>query len=224
MIDEAQRIENVGLCLKLLVDNFPHLQIIAMGSSSFELANRINEPMTGRKWEYTLYPLSFEELVRQNDALSEQRMLRHRLLYGAYPEVVTKPGMEERILLQLADSYLYKDVLTWERIHKPDRLERLGKALALQIGNEVSIREVGETAGIDSATAEKYISLLEKAFIVFRLHAFSRRVRNELKKSRKIYFHDLGIRNAVISNFSDLSHRTDVGGSLYSEARFKSFS
>jgi hypothetical protein len=212
VIDEAQRIENIGLCMKLLVDNYSSLQVIATGSSSFDLANKINEPLTGRKWEYNLFPLSFEELSGSGDEISERRMLNHRLLYGSYPEVVTSPGREERTLRQLADSYLYKDILTWERIHKPDRLERLVKALALQIGSQVSFNEVGMIANLDGNTVEKYITLLEKAYIVFRLPAFSRNVRNELKKTRKIYFYDTGIRNAVIGNFSSMSTRTDIGG------------
>ncbi len=211
IIDEAQRIENIGLCIKLLVDTYPQLQIIATGSSSFELANKINEPLTGRKWEHKLLPLSFEELSEYNGELVEDRLLEHRLLYGSYPEVVTNQGNEKSLLKQLADSYLYKDILTWERINKPDRLERLVMALAMQVGNEVSYHELAQLTGLRDETVQRYISLLEKVFIVFRLHAFSRNVRNELKKSRKVYFYDLGIRNAIINNFNPPNMRADIG-------------
>lgn len=211
VLDEAQRIENIELCIKLLVDSFPRLQVIATGSSSFELANRIKEPLTGRKWENLLLPLSFEELQQYAGLLEERRLLNHRLIFGSYPDVLMNPGEEARIIRQLADSYLYKDIFTWERINKPDRLEKLVKALALQIGREVSYSELGETAGLDNETVEKYLSLLEKAFVVFRLHAFSRNVRNEIRKSRKVYFYDVGIRNAVINNFTSPGQRTDIG-------------
>lgn len=211
VIDEAQRIENIGICLKLLVDTFPDTQVIATGSSSFELANKINEPLTGRKWEHLLMPLSYEEMVAHTGQLEEHRLLEHRLVYGSYPEIVTSPGNEKPILKQLADSYLYKDILTWERINKPDRLERLAMALAMQIGNEVSYSELGQITGLDNETVEKYITLLEKVFVIFRLYAFSRNLRNELKKSRKIYFYDVGIRNALINNFNPPSMRPDIG-------------
>lgn len=211
VIDEAQRIENIGVCLKLIVDTYADIQVIATGSSSFELANKINEPLTGRKWEHLLMPLSYEEMVAHTGQLEEGRLLEHRLVYGSYPEIVTNPGNEQIILKQLADSYLYKDILTWERINKPDRLERLAMALALQTGNEVSYSELGQITGLDNETVEKYITLLEKAFVIFRLYSFSRNLRNELKKSRKIYFYDLGIRNALINNFNPPSIRSDIG-------------
>ncbi|MBL8026791.1 MAG: ATP-binding protein [Fibrobacteres bacterium] len=211
IIDEAQRIKNIGLCIKLITDNFPEIQIIATGSSSFELANSINEPLTGRKWEHILLPLAFNDMANHHGLQEEKRLLEHRLLYGYYPEVVTSPGNEIRLLHHLADSYLYKDILTWERIAKPERMEKLVKALALQIGSEVSYSELGQITGLNNETVEKYISLLEKAFVLFRLHAYSRNGRNELKKSKKVYFYDLGIRNAVINNFASLGNRADVG-------------
>lgn len=211
VIDEAQRIENIGVCIKLLVDSCSQIQVIATGSSSFELANRIKEPLTGRKWEYALLPFSYQELVAEHLPREESRLLSHRLLFGAYPEVVTSPGKEREILHELADSYLYKDILTWERVGKPHQLEKLLKALALQLGQEVSYNELGKTAGLDNQTVERYIDLLEKTFVVFRLPAFARNVRTELKKSRKIYFHDLGIRNAVINTFTPLENRSDTG-------------
>lgn len=211
VIDEAQRIENIGLKLKLITDNLTDIQVIATGSSSFDLANRINEPLTGRKWEYNLFPLSFQELVQHHGLLEEKRLISHRLVYGYYPEVVTNPGEEEERLKLISHSYLYKDVLLWERIHKSDKLVRLLQALALQIGSQVSYNELGSICGMDAKTVEKYINLLEQAFVVFRLPSFSRNLRNELKSSRKIYFYDNGIRNAVINNFNPVSLRNDLG-------------
>ena len=157
VIDEAQRIENVGLKLKLITDQIPNVQLVATGSSAFELSNRINEPLTGRKWEFQLFPLSFAEMVAHNGLFEEKRLLRHRLLYGCYPEVVVNQGNEQGVLRQLSDSYLYKDILQWEGIQKPDRLLTLLKALAFQIGNQVSYNELAQTCGLDSKTVEKYI-------------------------------------------------------------------
>ncbi|MCX6269343.1 MAG: ATP-binding protein [Bacteroidetes bacterium] len=211
VIDEAQRIENIGLCIKMIVDNIPDVKVIATGSSAFELANRINEPLTGRKWEYLLAPFSFKEMADAEGLLHEKSMLHHRLVFGYYPEVVMNPGNERSVLKQLADSYLYKDILVWENIHKPERMERLIQALALQIGNEVSFHELGKVTGLNNETVEKYIDLLEKAFVIFRLRSFSRNLRNELKRSRKIYFFDNGIRNAVVNAFNPIDLRDDKG-------------
>lgn len=211
VIDEAQRIENIGLCIKLIVDQIKDVKVIATGSSAFELANSINEPLTGRKWEYNLYPFSFSEMVNNHGLLEEKRLLNHRLIYGYYPEIVNNPGEEELRLKQLSSSYLYKDILTWERIQKPDKMEKLVQALAFQVGNEVSYNELGQIAGLDNQTTEKYIDLLEKSFIVFRLSSLSRNLRNELKKSRKFYFYDNGLRNAVINQFSPALLRQDIG-------------
>jgi predicted AAA+ superfamily ATPase len=211
IIDEAQRIENIGLCMKLITDNIKNVKLIATGSSAFELANKINEPLTGRKWEYNLYPLSFGEMVNDTSLLEETRLLHQRLVFGYYPEVVTWPGDEIARLKQLADSYLYKDILTWERIQKPDKLEKLVQALAFQMAQLISYNELAKTCGLNAETVEKYINLLEKAFIVYRLPAFSRNQRNELKKSYKIYFYDNGLRNAVINQFSQASLRQDIG-------------
>jgi len=211
VIDEAQRIENIGLRLKLITDSIPEVQLIATGSSSFELASKVNEPLTGRKWEYKMFPLSFLEMVRHNGLLKEKRLLPHRLLFGYYPDVVNHPGEEKEVLKELSDSYLYKDLLTWEKIQKPDKLVKLLQALAYQVGNQVSYNELGQVCGLDSKTVEKYIILLEQAFVVFRLGSFSRNLRNELKSSKKIYFYDNGIRNALIANFNQVEMRTDVG-------------
>lgn len=211
IIDEAQRIENIGLTLKLIKDNIPNVKVIATGSSSFDLANKINEPLTGRKWEFFLYPLSTEEMIKEQGLLDESRLLKHRLIFGYYPEVVTSLGTEVEILNQLANSYLYKDILTWEQIQKPAKLEKLVQALAFQVGQQVSLNEIAQTAGLDFHTVTRYINLLEKAYIIFQLSPFSRNLRNEIKKSRKIYFYDNGIRNAVINQFNGFDLRQDKG-------------
>ena len=211
IIDEAQRIEDIGVKLKLITDQIPNVQLLATGSSSFELANKINEPLTGRKWEYRLFPLSFTELANETNLIEEKRMVPHRMVYGSYPDVVTHPGKEVAILRELTDSYLYKDILEFERIHKPEKLTKLLQALAYQVGAEVSYNELSQLCGLDAKTVASYISILEQAYIIFRLGSFSRNLRNELKNSRKIYFYDNGIRNALIGNFAQIENRTDVG-------------
>ena len=211
IIDEAQRIRDIGLKLKLITDELPEIQLIATGSSSFELANKINESLTGRKWEYKMYPISFEEMVLHHGLLDEKRLLAHRLVYGYYPDVVAHPGDEKEILKLLSDSYLYKDILTWEQIKKPDKLLKLLQAIAFQVGSQVSYNELGKMVELDSKTVEKYVVLLEQCYVIFRLGSFSRNLRNELKSSRKIYFYDNGIRNAVIADFSFIESRKDVG-------------
>lgn len=211
VIDEAQRIPNVGLRLKLITDQIPEVQVIATGSSSFELANKVNESLTGRKREFKMFPLTFGEMAKHTSFLEESRLIPHRMIYGYYPEIVANPGDERTTLKELTDSYLYKDILTLESIKKPDKLTRLLKALALQIGSQVSYNEIGNLIGLDSKTVEKYIDILEKSFIIFRLASYSRNQRNELKSSRKIFFWDLGIRNAIIGNLSQIENRTDTG-------------
>ena len=211
VIDEAQRISNIGIALKLLIDNYPQIQVIATGSSSFELANEIKEPLTGRKFEHFLFPLSFSELVDNSGLLEEKRLGNHRLIFGSYPEVLNNPGIEQKILSSLADSYLYKDILVWKSIKKPQALEKLLKALAFQIGSEVSYHELAQLSGLDSHTVENYIDILQKAFIVYKVHGLYRNMRNELKKSKKIYFFDNGIRNAIIANFNMPENRNDNG-------------
>lgn len=211
VVDEAQRIPETGLALKIIHDNFKDVQLIATGSSSFELANNINEPLTGRKFEFTLYPLSFGEMVEHHGYITEKRLLEHRLIYGYYPDIALNVGQETKLLKSLASSYLYKDLLTLDTIKKPVLLEKILSALALQIGNEVSYNELAQLLNSDKETVEKYIDLLEKTCIIFRLGALSRNVRNEIKQGRKIYFYDNGIRNAILGNFSVLSSRTDKG-------------
>ena len=210
-LDEAQRIPNIGLTLKLFTDQIKDVQVIATGSSAFELSSQVNEPLTGRKYEFMLYPLSFGEMVEYHGLIQEKRLIEHRLIYGYYPEIVTKTGEERELLKLLAGSYLYKDLLMLEQIKKPALLEKLLKALALQIGSEISYHELAQTVGSDRKTVEKYIDLLEKTYVLFRLRAFSRNVRNEIKKGKKVYFYDCGIRNAVINNFKPLASRTDTG-------------
>ena len=211
VIDEAQNVNNIGLTLKIIVDNIPDVQVIATGSSSFELANAVNEPLTGRKWEYMLYPVSYQELLNYKGVISEKGLLQHRMIYGCYPEIVSSIGEEKDLLQLLSSSYLYKDLFMHQQIKKPQLLEKLVRALALQIGSEVSYNELAQIVGADIQTIEKYIDMLEKAFIVFRLYALSRNLRNEIKKSRKIYFYDNGIRNAVIGNFNLIESRSDTG-------------
>ncbi|MGG7662336.1 ATP-binding protein [Dyadobacter sp. BHUBP1] len=210
-IDEAQRIQDVGLVIKIIVDRFKHVQVIATGSSSFELAGNINEPLTGRRYEMQLLPISYEELVRYTDYLTEQRLLEQRLIYGSYPEIVTDPVNAEKHLKLISNSYLYKDLLVLEQIKKPVLLEKIVKAIALQLGSEVSVTEIGRLVQADNKTVEKYIDLLEKAFVLFTVPAFSGNVRNEIKKGRKIYFYDNGIINAVTNNFNSIKNRNDVG-------------
>lgn len=212
VIDEAQRIENIGITAKIIADQLPNITLILSGSSSFELANKINEPLTGRKWELNMFPISHQEMVGYHTAFTENRLLKQRLLYGYYPEVVMGEGNQQSILKEISSAYLYKDILTWENIHKPDKLERLIQAISMQVGQLVSYHELGQIAGLNSATVERYINLLEKAFVIYRLGSFNRNLRNELNKSRKIYFYDNGLRNAVINQFQQIESRNDIGG------------
>ena len=211
LIDEAQRVQNIGITLKLLIDNFPEKQVIVTGSSALDLSNSINEPLTGRKYEYVLYPMASEEPINHFGAQNERRLLEHRLLYGCYPEVINNPGEEREILTNIASSYLYKDIFAFQDVRKPEIIEQLLQALALQLGSEVSFHELGKILGLNSLTIQRYMDLLEKSYVIFHLRSFSRNVRSELKKSRKIYFYDNGVRNALIGDFKPLSLRQDVG-------------
>ncbi len=211
LIDEAQRVKNIGLALKIIIDQIKKPSLLVSGSSAFELANEVNEPLTGRKWEFMLLPMSAAEMAGFHGDFEETRRLSSRLLFGMYPEIVSNPGLELPILNQLATSYLYKDVFTFRDLRKPEILDKLLKALAVQIGSEVSYNSLAKVVSSDVSTVERYIDLLEKTFIVFRLPAFSRNVRTELKKSRKVYFWDCGIRNATLGDFRPLELRTDAG-------------
>lgn len=195
-----------------MADNLPNVQVVATGSSALELAGKIKEPLTGRKYEYHLYPISFQEMVKHTSLLEEKRLLEHRMIYGYYPQIVTGPGNERTLLQQLTDSYLYKDLFALEQVKKPLLLEKLLQALALHVGSEVNYHELGQLVGADKETVERYIDLLEKAYVVFRLSSLSRNLRNEIKKGKKIYFWDNGVRNAIIKNFNLLVQRQDTGG------------
>lgn len=211
MIDEAQRVENIGLTLKLITDNFPEVQLLVTGSSSFELQNKLNEPLTGRKFEYHLFPLSTGELLESQGLLTVKQTLENRLIYGSYPDVINHTKDAKDILYNLSNSYLYKDLLTLESIRRPALLSKLLTALALQVTSEVSYNELAQTVGTDSKTVEKYVDLLEKCYIIFKLNGFSRNLRTELKRAKKFYFYDNGIRNAILQNFAPLALRQDVG-------------
>ncbi|MFO7863225.1 MAG: ATP-binding protein [Salinivirgaceae bacterium] len=210
-IDEAQRIEGIGLTMKIIPDRFKEVQLYTSGSSSFDLTNKINEPLTGRKWEYQLFPISWEEFENHHGYLQSEQQLENRLLYGFYPDVLNNVGDEVSVLRNLVNSYLYKDILAYSDIRKPEVLDKLVQALALQVGSEVNYSELAQIANVDKNTIIKYMDILQKGYIIFKLGSFSRNVRNEIKTNKKIYFYDNGIRNMVIGNFNPLELRTDKG-------------
>jgi uncharacterized protein len=213
VFDEAQHIKNIGLTLKILVDTYPEIQIMATGSSSFDLANNVGEPLVGRKREFILYPLSMQEIIDNANFHEASSNLDSVLLYGLYPAIYKLPYEQaKKDIQEIASSYLYKDILMFENIKNSSLLLDLLQLLALQIGNEVSYNELATKLGINVRTVEKYIDLFEKCFIVFSLRALRRNIRNEVsRKSKKIYFYDLGIRNALIQNFNKLDIRQDSG-------------
>ncbi|MDR1426388.1 MAG: ATP-binding protein [Bifidobacteriaceae bacterium] len=212
VVDEAQRVEDIGIKLKILQDAFGgEVQVIATGSSSFELANHINEPMTGRKREFRLFPLTAAEMVAHHGLFAEEDMLESRLRYGWYPDVVTHPEEAQELLVELAGDNLFKDVLRLRDIRRPAALERLVRALAFQVGSQVNLTELGSLVGLDKNTVESYVRLLEQAYIVFRVGSFARNLRNELTASSKLFFYDVGIRNALIGDFSPPGGRGDIG-------------
>lgn len=210
-IDEAQRIPNIGITAKIIHDQLKGVRLILSGSSALELANHLNEPLTGRKWEHLLYPISWQEFSDYSGFLKAKLNLNTRLVYGMYPEVITAKENAPDVLRQLAGSYLYKDILQYGGIRKPEILQKLLMALALQIGSEVNYNELANTLRIDRNTVENYIQLLEKVFVIFRLNPLSRNVRNELSSGRKIYFYDNGIRNALLGDFKPVEVRNDIG-------------
>ncbi|HNV97052.1 MAG TPA: ATP-binding protein [bacterium] len=211
ILDEAQRIKNIGITLKLIVDNFPEIQIVATGSSSFDLSNEINEPLTGRKYEFRLYPFSLQELKSIYSDIELDRILEGLLIFGSYPEIIINRDDVIENLKNITSNYLYKDILQFQNLKNPEILEKLLQALALQIGNEVSYNELSSIVGVDKKTISNYINILEKSFVIFRLRPFNKNIRNELRKLRKIYFYDLGIRNALINNFNPVNLRNDFG-------------
>jgi predicted AAA+ superfamily ATPase len=210
-IDEAQRIPGIGLTLKIITDQFKGVQLFVSGSSSFDLGNELNEPLTGRKWEYELFPISWEEYENKIGFIKSEQQIENRLLYGFYPEVINNQGKERETLKNLVNSYLYRDILAFSDIRKPEVLDKLLQALALQMGSEVNYNELSQLIGINKITVQNYIDILEKGYIVFRLNSFSRNIRNEIKQNRKIYFYDNGIRNMIIGNFNPLDLRIDKG-------------
>lgn len=210
-IDEAQRIENIGLTLKLITDQLKPVQLLISGSSAFELNNQTQEPLTGRKWEYQLYPISWNEFEDNVGYLKAQQQLELRVVYGMYPDVINNFGDEKDILKQLTDSYLYKDILSYGGIRKPEILEKLLRAMAFQIGSEVSYNELAQLLSIDKKTVSNYIDLLCQAYVVFKLPSFSKNLRNEIKTNHKIYFYDTGVRNMIIGDLNPLEVRQDKG-------------
>ncbi|MBC8321477.1 MAG: ATP-binding protein [Bacteroidetes bacterium] len=210
-VDEAQRIEGIGLTLKIITDQFKNVQLFVSGSSSFDLGNKLNEPLTGRKWEYELFPISWEEFEKKEGFIKAEQQIENRLLYGFYPEVLNNQGKEREVLKNLVSSYLYRDILAFSDIRKPEILDNLLLALALQVGSEVNYNELSQTVGVNKITIQKYIDILEKCYIVFLLNSFSRNLRNEIKRNRKVYFYDNGLRNMIIGNFNQIKLRTDIG-------------
>lgn len=210
-IDEAQRVNAIGLTAKIIVDQFTDVQLILSGSSAFELSQQTHEPLTGRKWTFKLWPVSWYEWEEHIGFVGAEQDLENRLVFGFYPEVLMNPTEATKVLAELTESYLYKDILMYANLKKPLEIQKLLQALAYQVGNEVSYRELSELVGIDPKTIDKYIDVLEKAFVVFRLNPLSRNLRNEIKNNRKIYFYDNGIRNALIGQLQPLAARNDTG-------------
>ena len=212
IIDEAQKVQDIGLTLKLLHDTYPSVQLLVTGSSSLSLANKTAEPLTGRSFRYKLYPFSLTELANALSKSKVEARLEELLIYGAYPEVFLAATVDKvRILSELASNYLYKDILEFEGVKDSDFVRDLLKALAFQLGNEVSVNELANLLGVSKDKIKRYLDLLEKAFIIYRLRPLARRRRKEIVKNTKIYFYDLGIRNYLISNFAEMDLRTDRG-------------
>lgn len=212
VLDEAQNVPNIGRILKLLIDTYPELQIIATGSSSFDLANKTSEPLTGRALQFILYPFSYQELNELYNPFERKAQLNNFLRYGMYPEIIQAPEIDAQILLDdLSSKYLYQDILAFENLKRADIIFKLLQLLALQIGSEVSLNELAVTLQINRKTVEKYIDLLEKAFVIFRLRAFSRNLRKEITKGHKIYFYDIGVRNSIIQQYQPIDLRQDKG-------------
>jgi predicted AAA+ superfamily ATPase len=212
-IDEAQRIPHVGQGLKILVDQVPHLKVIATGSSSFSLSGEVGEPLAGRKITLNLFPIAQQELSKIYNQYEMKEKLEQSLLYGGYPEVVTSEKVQEkeRILEELVNSYLLKDIMDVERVKGSKVLLDLLRLVAFQVGNEVSLSELAKHLGIDGKTAGRYLDLFEKSFIIYNLRGFSKNLREEIVNKSKYYFYDNGIRNAIISNFNRLELRNDIG-------------
>lgn len=213
VIDEAQRVPEIGLNLKILVDTFPHAKIIATGSASFELASKISEPLTGRKLTFNLYPVSYGEVQETFGKIESRAQLERWLIWGGYPAIVSTedPTLRERLLGELVGSYLYRDILEMEGLRRADKIVDLLRLLAYQVGQEVSTTELATNLALNRSTVERYLDLLEKVFVIFKVHGFSRNLRKEVVKNSRIYFYDNGVRNSLIQNFNPLALRNDVG-------------
>ena len=213
VFDEAQKVPEIGQILKLLIDTYPEIQYLATGSSSFELSNELSEPLTGRNIKFIMYPLSIEELGKKYDRIQLKEKIEELLVFGSYPDIVSRPLADKPALLdELAGDYLFRDVLRFDNIRRPDILINLLKAIALQLGNEVSFRELSNLLKVSVETVQRYLRLLEQSFVLFSLNSFSRNMRNELARSKKYYFYDTGIRNSLIQNYVFPENRTDIGG------------
>lgn len=210
-IDEAQRIPNIGLTSKIITDQFKYKQLILSGSSAFDLNSSIQESLTGRKWSFNLFPVSWKEWQDHVGYLKSEQDLENRLIYGFYPDVLNHSFRADEVLDELVESYLYKDILNYAGIRKPDAIKKLVQAISYQVGQEVVYKEVGDLVGLDPKTVSHYLDILEKGFVIFRLPAFSKKLRNEIRKNQKIYFYDNGVRNAVIKDYNPLVNRTDKG-------------
>ncbi|MDR9416535.1 MAG: ATP-binding protein [Gracilimonas sp.] len=210
-IDEAQRMPTIGLTAKIITDQFKEKQLILSGSSAFELNSSIQEPLTGRKWSFNLFPISWKEWQDHVGYLKSEQDLENRLVFGFYPEVLNNSDHQKEVLDELVESYLYKDILNYAGIRKPEVIQKVVQAISYQVGQEVVYKEVGDLVGLDPKTVASYIDILEKAYVVFRLPAYSRNLRNEIKKNQKIYFYDNGVRNAVIHDYEVFTTRTDKG-------------
>lgn len=213
VIDEAQRVSEIGLNLKILVDTFPHAKIIATGSASFELASKISEPLTGRKLTFNLYPVSYGEVQETFGKIESRAQLERWLIWGGYPAIVSTedPTLRERLLGELVGSYLYRDILEMEGLRRADKIVDLLRLLAYQVGQEVSTTELATNLALNRSTVERYLDLLEKVFVIFKVHGFSRNLRKEVVKNSRVYFYDNGVRNSLIQNFNPLALRNDVG-------------
>jgi uncharacterized protein len=212
-IDEAQRVPNIGINLKILVDSFPQAAFIATGSASFELANQISEPLTGRTLTYYLYPVSYLEIRNTLGAFEAKSQLERWMIWGGYPAILVTEAVQlrEKLLSELVGSYLYRDLLELEGLRRADKLVDLLRLLAFQIGNEVSLTELAANLALNRETVERYLDLLEKVFVIFKVRGFSRKLRKEISKTSRYYFYDNGVRNSLIQNFNPLQLRNDVG-------------
>ncbi|KAF0108483.1 MAG: AAA ATPase [Anaerolineaceae bacterium] len=213
VIDEAQRVPNIGINLKILIDNYPNAIVIATGSASFDLANKISEPLTGRTLTFTLYPVSYPEIRQAWGAIEARGHLERWLVWGGYPAIVTteNPTLREKLLGELVGAYLYRDILELEGVRRSGKIVDLLRLLAFQIGQEVSIAELATSLALNRQTVERYLDLLEKVFVIFRVNGFSRNLRKEVTKNPRYYFYDNGVRNSLIQNFNPLPLRNDVG-------------